>query len=119
VGKNEVSVGASRLGTRSAPRSITTASIEKVCQRARVAAGLGKDITAHTLRHYADFRIMATETTVIVFFEPFRSTLDSACVKATRHNPDIPSFEGVASDREVMIHAQPISPRCISMSLRG
>jgi integrase/recombinase XerD len=30
---------------------ITTESIKKVCQRARVAAGLGKLITAHTLRH--------------------------------------------------------------------
>jgi integrase/recombinase XerD len=30
---------------------ITTESIKKVCQRARVAAGLGKRITAHTLRH--------------------------------------------------------------------
>jgi integrase/recombinase XerD len=32
-------------------RPITTESIKKVCQRARVAAGLGKPITAHTLRH--------------------------------------------------------------------
>jgi len=30
---------------------ITTESIKKVCQRARAAAGLGKPITAHTLRH--------------------------------------------------------------------
>jgi integrase/recombinase XerD len=30
---------------------LTTESIKKVCQRARVAAGLGKPITAHTLRH--------------------------------------------------------------------
>jgi integrase/recombinase XerD len=32
-------------------RPITTASIQKVCQRARKAAGMGKQITAHTLRH--------------------------------------------------------------------
>jgi integrase/recombinase XerD len=32
-------------------RPITTASIQKVCQRARKAAGMGKKITAHTLRH--------------------------------------------------------------------
>ena len=32
-------------------RPITTASIQKVCQRARKAAGLGKKITAHSLRH--------------------------------------------------------------------
>lgn len=32
-------------------RPITTASIQKVCQRARKAAGMGKNITAHTLRH--------------------------------------------------------------------
>jgi integrase/recombinase XerD len=32
-------------------RPITTASIQKVCQRARRAAGMGKQITAHTLRH--------------------------------------------------------------------
>jgi integrase/recombinase XerD len=32
-------------------RPITTEGIKKVCQRARVAAGLGKAITAHTLRH--------------------------------------------------------------------
>jgi integrase/recombinase XerD len=32
-------------------RPITTASIQKVCQRARRAAGMGKPITAHTLRH--------------------------------------------------------------------
>jgi integrase/recombinase XerD len=30
---------------------ITTGSVKKVCQRARLAAGLGKSITAHTLRH--------------------------------------------------------------------
>jgi integrase/recombinase XerD len=32
-------------------RPITTGSIQKVCQRARRAAGMGKQITAHTLRH--------------------------------------------------------------------
>jgi integrase/recombinase XerD len=32
-------------------RPITTESIKKVCQRARKAAGLGKNITAHTMRH--------------------------------------------------------------------
>jgi integrase/recombinase XerD len=32
-------------------RSITTASVQKVCQRARRAAGMGKRVTAHTLRH--------------------------------------------------------------------
>jgi site-specific recombinase XerD len=32
-------------------RPITTASVQKVCQRARKAAGMGKNITAHTLRH--------------------------------------------------------------------
>lgn len=32
-------------------RPITTASIQKVCQRARKAAGMDKKITAHTLRH--------------------------------------------------------------------
>jgi integrase/recombinase XerD len=32
-------------------RPITTASIQKVCQRARRAAGMSKKITAHTLRH--------------------------------------------------------------------
>ena len=30
---------------------ITTGSIKKVCQRARKSAGLGKNITAHTMRH--------------------------------------------------------------------
>jgi len=34
-----------------ADRPITTGSIQKVCQRARQAAGLGKNITVHTLRH--------------------------------------------------------------------
>ncbi len=32
-------------------RPITTGSVQKVCQRARRAAGLGKPITAHTMRH--------------------------------------------------------------------
>jgi integrase/recombinase XerD len=32
-------------------RPIATESIKKVCQRARKSAGLGKKITAHTLRH--------------------------------------------------------------------
>jgi integrase/recombinase XerD len=32
-------------------RPITTASVQKVCQRARKAAGMGKNITAHTMRH--------------------------------------------------------------------
>jgi integrase/recombinase XerD len=32
-------------------RPLTTESIKKVCQRARRAAGLSKNITAHTLRH--------------------------------------------------------------------
>jgi integrase/recombinase XerD len=35
----------------SADRPITTASVQKVCQRARRAAGMQKNITAHTLRH--------------------------------------------------------------------
>jgi site-specific recombinase XerD len=32
-------------------RPITTASVQKVCQRARRAAGMAKNITAHTMRH--------------------------------------------------------------------
>ncbi len=32
-------------------RPITTGSVQKVCQRGRRAAGMGKHITAHTLRH--------------------------------------------------------------------
>ena len=34
-----------------ADRPLTTASVQKVCQRARRAAGLLKDVTAHSLRH--------------------------------------------------------------------
>jgi integrase/recombinase XerD len=35
----------------SADRPITTSAVRKACQRAREAAGLGKHVTVHTLRH--------------------------------------------------------------------
>jgi integrase/recombinase XerD len=43
-------------------RPITARTVEKACRDAREAAGLGKHVTVHTLRHYAAFRIMPIET---------------------------------------------------------
>src|SRR5207302_1729606 len=41
-------------------RPITPRTVEKACRDARAAAGLGKHVTVHTLRHNADCRIMPT-----------------------------------------------------------
>src|SRR5512135_614117 len=38
--------------------ALNTRTVQQVCQDARQAAGLGKHVTVHTLRHYAESLIM-------------------------------------------------------------
>ena len=45
-----------------AGKHLTERSVQKVVSRARRQAGIPNHITAHTLRHYADSRIMPTRT---------------------------------------------------------
>jgi integrase len=43
-------------------RPLTVGTVHRICAQASRAAGLGKHVTVHTLRHYAAFRIMPIET---------------------------------------------------------
>lgn len=45
---------------RDAAQALHPTAVQRACVQARVAAGLGKHATVHTLRHHADCRIMPT-----------------------------------------------------------
>ena len=44
-------LGSLRIARHIPDRPISTGSVRHACQRARKAAGMGKNITAHTMRH--------------------------------------------------------------------
>jgi site-specific recombinase XerC len=44
---------------------MTTRALQLACRRAAKAAGLSKSVTVHTLRHYAESRIMPSESDLI------------------------------------------------------
>jgi site-specific recombinase XerD len=100
-------------------RPINPRTVQEACKTALLASGLKKKVTVHTLRHYADSRIMPTEPLLIWFFGPFPGPLASPLAKTTRHNPDILFFMGSPSARKERRSAQTIPSRCISMPACG
>jgi integrase len=51
---------------KSAGRSITTRHLNRLFHEAADAAGIRKHVTVHTLRHYAEFRIMPSDCRIIL-----------------------------------------------------
>ena len=104
---------------RKPDRPVSLRTVQMVCQRALEASGLSKHVHMHTLRHYADYRIMPTWPPVTWTFGLFSSPFDSPLAKVMRHNPNTLSFVGIASARNGNTSAQGISSRCISMPTCG
>jgi site-specific recombinase XerD len=50
---------------RNPARPMTKRALQLACRRAAEAAGLSKSVTVHTLRHYAESRIMPSESDLI------------------------------------------------------
>jgi integrase len=49
------------LAGQNPAQPLTRASVHKVFRKAKIKAGIAKRATVHSLRHYAEFRIMRSE----------------------------------------------------------
>jgi len=51
---------------KSAGRPMTTRQLNRLFHEAAEAAGIKKGVTPHTLRHYAEFRIMPSDLRIVL-----------------------------------------------------
>ena len=61
--------------SREPDRPLRIASVDRMCARARVRAGLKRRFNTHVLRHNADSRIMPTSSPAASFFAVFPAPL--------------------------------------------